>query len=267
MAAWEAAPDAFTWKALQQLCRGLRLGGERVAIAVSKQRTRHDFVAELLRVISNGIDVEIWVAVVMGCFLAAGIEWVPDSVRGRLTSRSVVRLGGQATVQPAPFSPPGSLRRAAREAEIKHERTVKDRVQRQECQPQIDFGCPLPFTNIPSLILASFNQTKATFLGKGDAKVLDHYQIAMNCLAEKIDDPLCHLMLMITLTICASSETPEVAQGSRTFSAAAKRKDPGQLALVMVTRMMWFLYPTSFPWAKNSGGMAYDVMEMTKKIA
>ncbi|KAL3291334.1 hypothetical protein RB213_001792 [Colletotrichum asianum] len=162
MAAWEAAPDAFTWKALQRLCWGLRLGGERVAIAVSKQRTRHDFVAELLQVISS-------------CFLAAGIKWVPNSVRGQLTSRSVVRLGGQATVQPAPFGPPGSLRRAAREAEIKHERTVKDRVQRQECQPQIDFGCPLPFTNIPSLILASFNQTKATFLGKGDAKVLDHY--------------------------------------------------------------------------------------------
>ncbi|KAL3290659.1 hypothetical protein RB213_003213 [Colletotrichum asianum] len=160
MAAWEAAPDAFTWKALQQLCRGLRLGGERVAIAVSKQRTRHDFVAELLRVISSekgrdsfaaknatwpltlhfaiinsrksadGINIEIWVAVVTGCFLAASIEWVPNSVRGRLTSRSVVRLGGQATVQPAPFGPPGSLRRAAREAEIKHERTVKDWVQR-----------------------------------------------------------------------------------------------------------------------------------------
>ncbi|KAL3290981.1 hypothetical protein RB213_002101 [Colletotrichum asianum] len=240
MAAWEAAPDAFTWKALQQLCRGLQLSGERVAIAVSKQHTQHNFVAELLRV-----------AVVTGCFLAAGIEWVPDSVRGRLTSRSVVRLGGQATVQPAPFSPPGSLRHAAQEAEIKHERTVKDQVQRQECQPQIDFSCPLPFTNIPSLILASFNQTKATFLGKGDAKVLDHYQIAINYLAKKIDDPLCHLMLIITLTICASSETPEVAQGSHTFSAAAKRKDPGQLALVM---------------AKNSGGTAYDVMEMTKKI-
>ncbi|KAL3292277.1 hypothetical protein RB213_011920 [Colletotrichum asianum] len=248
MAAWEAAPDAFTWKALQRLCRGLRLGGERVAIAVSKQRTRHDFVAELLRVIgsekgrdsfaaknatwpltlhfaiingrklADGIDVEIWVAVVTGCFLAASIKWVPNSVRGRLTSRSIVRLGGQATVQPAPFGPPGSLRRAAREAEIKHERTVKD---------WIDFSCPLPFTNIPSLILASFNQTKAIFLGKGDAKVLDHYQIAINCLAEKIDDLLCHLMLMIMLTICASSKTPE---------------------------------------AKNSGRTAYDVMEMMKKI-
>ncbi|KAK1839922.1 hypothetical protein CCHR01_17455 [Colletotrichum chrysophilum] len=279
MAAWEAAPDAFTWKALQRLCRGLRLGGERVAIAVSNEKGRDSFAAKNAtwpltlhfaiingRKSADGIGVGIWVAVVTGCFLAAGIEWVPDSARGRLTSRSVVRLGGQATVQPAPFGPPGSLRRVAQEADINHERTVKDRVQRQECQPQIDFGCPLPFTNIPSLILAGFNQAKATFLGKGDAKVLDHYQIAMNCLAEKIDDPLCHLMLMITLTVCSSSETPEVVQGSHRFSVASKRNDPGQLALVMVTRMMWFLYPGSFPWAKGSGGTAYDVAEITKKI-
>ncbi|KAL3292283.1 hypothetical protein RB213_011926 [Colletotrichum asianum] len=47
------------------------------------------------------------------------------------------------------------------------------------------------------------------------------------------------------LTICTSSKTLEVAQ---------------------VTQMMWFLYPTSFLWAKNLGGTAYDVMEMTKKI-
>ncbi|KAE9565702.1 hypothetical protein CGMCC3_g18113, partial [Colletotrichum fructicola] len=54
--------------------------------------------------------------------------------------------------------------------------------------------------------------------------------------------------------------------GSREFGTAAKRKDPAQLALVMVTRMMWFLYPASFPWKKGSSGTAYDVAEMTKKI-
>ncbi|KAL3291058.1 hypothetical protein RB213_004783 [Colletotrichum asianum] len=34
----------------------------------------------------------------------------------------------------------------------------------------------------------------------------------------------------------------------------------------MVTRMMWFLYPTSFLWAKNLGGTAYNVIEIMKKI-
>ncbi|KAK1625811.1 hypothetical protein BDP81DRAFT_435490 [Colletotrichum phormii] len=174
--------------------------------------------------------------------LAAGIEWVPDAVRGRLTSRTVVRLCGREGTRPALTGPAGSLRRAAQEAQIKHEKAIKDRALRQ-AQGRIDFGCAFPFTDIPSVVQSGFNQAKTIFSGKGDIKVLDHYQLAMNCLAENIDDPLCCLMLMITLTVCSSSETPEVAQGSREFSVAAKRKDPGQLALVMVTRMMWFLYP------------------------
>ncbi|KAF6803854.1 hypothetical protein CPLU01_16090, partial [Colletotrichum plurivorum] len=53
MAAWEAAPDAFTWKALRQLCRGLRPGGRRVAMTATGRRTRHDFVSELLRAIAS----------------------------------------------------------------------------------------------------------------------------------------------------------------------------------------------------------------------
>ncbi|KAF6788127.1 hypothetical protein CSOJ01_15097, partial [Colletotrichum sojae] len=159
------------------------------------------------------------------------------------------------------------LRRAAHEAEIKHVKTLRDREQRKERRPCIDFGCPVPFTNIPGLILSGFGEAKAVFSKDGsDSKVLEHYQLAMNCLSNNIDDPLCCLMLMITLTVCSSSETPEVAPGSRKFGTAAKRKDPAQLALVMVTRMMWFLYPGSFPWDKGSGGTAHDVAEMTKKI-
>ncbi|KAK1613482.1 hypothetical protein BDP81DRAFT_412077 [Colletotrichum phormii] len=71
---------------------------------------------------------------------------------------------------------------------------------------------------------------------------------------------------MIVLTVCSSSETPEVAPGARTFSAAPKRKSPAQLALVMVTRIIWFLYPASFPWAKSASGTAYDIAKITKKI-
>ncbi|KAK1634971.1 hypothetical protein BDP81DRAFT_432337, partial [Colletotrichum phormii] len=148
-----------------------------------------------------------------------------------------VRLCGREGTRPALTGPAGSLRRAAQEAQIKHEKAIKDRALRQ-AQGRIDFGCAFPFTDIPSVVQSGFNQAKTIFSGKGDIKVLDHYQLAMNCLAENIDDPLCCLMLMITLTVCSSSETPEVAQGSREL----------------------------FPWAKNSGGTAYDVGEMTKKI-
>ncbi|KAK1973871.1 hypothetical protein LZ30DRAFT_694734 [Colletotrichum cereale] len=297
IAAWEAAPDAFTWNALRQLCRGLRPGGRRVAMTATGRRTRHDFISELLRAIGSekgrdafaaknatwpttlhfaiangaraqgGLDLAMWISVFTGCLVVAGIEWVPDSSAGRLTLRSVVRLGGPATLEPAPSGPPGSLRRAAHEAEIKHIRTLQDREQRRERRPRIDFGCPVPFTNIPSLVLSGFEEAKAVFSKDGsDRKVLDHYQIAMNCLAENIDDPLCQLMLMATMTVCASSETPQVAPGEQAFSVAPRRKDPGQLALVMVTKMLWFLHPTSFPWKKNTGRTVHDVSEMTKKI-
>ncbi|OHE94830.1 hypothetical protein CORC01_09848 [Colletotrichum orchidophilum] len=40
---------------------------------------------------------------------------------------------------------------------------------------------------------------EALFSAKGDTKVLDHCQMAKNCLANKIDDALYHLMLIITL--------------------------------------------------------------------
>ncbi|KAK0368167.1 hypothetical protein CLIM01_14476 [Colletotrichum limetticola] len=298
MATWEAATDAFTWNALQRLWLGMECGGKRVAMTMSRRRTRQDFAAELVRVIgsekeggvdavspksatwpstlrfaiANGrrsrsvIDAATWAGVITGCLLNARIEWVPDSARGRLTSRSVVRLGGRPILDPIPAGPPGSLRRAAQEAEIRHNASLRERALHQQQYTRISFGCPTPFTSIPNLIAAGFEQARVTFSANGDAKVLDHYQLAMNCLAENIDDPLCQLMLMMALTVCASAETPQVAQGERAFSTSPRRKDPGQLALVMVTRMLWFLYPKAFPWAKKAGGTAYDVAEMTKKI-
>ncbi|KAK1989575.1 hypothetical protein LX36DRAFT_676447, partial [Colletotrichum falcatum] len=209
----------------------------------------------------------MWVGVFKGYLAAAGVNWVLDCPLGRLTSRSVVRLVGPTTVEPAPSGPHGSLRRAAHEAEVTHNKTLQDRGRRREQRRRIDFGCPVPFTNIPKLVLSGFEEARAIFSRKGgDTKVLDHYQVAMHCLAENIDDPLCQLMLMMTLTVCASSETPQVAPKEQAFSAAPKRKDHRLLALALVTRMMWFLYPKWFPWQKNSGGTAHDVAEMTKKI-
>ncbi|KAF5482970.1 hypothetical protein CGCA056_v003941 [Colletotrichum aenigma] len=293
--AWEAAPDAFTHVALQRLIDGLTSGGSRIKITLSRTRTRHDFATQLLRVVStekgraasapvnatwpdhlqaaitsgnqasNGLKPDEWVSVIASRLLAAGVEWVPDAVKGRLTSTTVVSLCGREVAHVVVTGPPGSLRRAAQEAQIKHEKAAHDRALRQT-RRTINFGCSFPFTDVPSLITDGFLKAKAIFSNKGDIQVLDHYQLAINVLYSNIEDPLCCLMLMITLTVCSSSETPEVAPGSRKFGTAAKRKDPAQLALVMVTRMMWFLYPASFPWKKGSSGTAYDVAEMTKKI-
>ncbi|GKT81389.1 hypothetical protein ColTof4_13812 [Colletotrichum tofieldiae] len=53
--------------------------------------------------------------------------------------------------------------RAAREAEIKHKKTWKERVKRRERRPQIDFGSLVPFTNISGLILSGSEEVKASF--------------------------------------------------------------------------------------------------------
>ncbi|KAK1991062.1 hypothetical protein LX36DRAFT_663659 [Colletotrichum falcatum] len=161
---------------------------------------------------------------------------VLDCPLGRLTSRSVIRLVGPTTVEPAPSRPHGSLQRAAHEAEVTHNKTLQDRGRRREHRRRIDFGCPVPFTNIPKLILSGFKEARAIFSRKGgDTKVLDHYQ----------------LMLIITLIVCASSETPQVAPKEQAFSVAPRRKDHRLLALAL---------------QKNSGGTTHNVAKITKKI-
>ncbi|TQN66280.1 hypothetical protein CSHISOI_09207 [Colletotrichum shisoi] len=261
--AWEATLEAFTSKALQELTQALTPGGLRLMMAELKTRTRRDYAAELVRAITTGKGRaavapvhstwpdRLQVAIASGGLsnndrlYAAGVEWAPDAVKGRLTSTTIVCLHGRC-MRIVVTGLPGLLRRAAQEAQIRHENALHNQALRQK-RRAIHFGDSFPFTNVPSLITDGFLKAKATFSNKGDLQVLDYYQLAINILSSNIDDPLCCLMLMITLTVCSSSETPEVAPGSREFGTAAKRKDPAQLALVIVTRMMWFLYPASFP--------------------
>ncbi|KAF5239888.1 hypothetical protein FOXYS1_15478, partial [Fusarium oxysporum] len=80
-----------------------------------------------------------------------------------------------------------------------------------------------------------------------------------------LEDPLCDLMLMLTLTITASSATPEVRPNTKCFNVTTKRRDPALLAANMVTRMLWFLRPEAFPWDKDRDSVL-RVSEMTKKI-
>uniref|UniRef100_L2FGV9 Uncharacterized protein n=1 Tax=Colletotrichum fructicola (strain Nara gc5) TaxID=1213859 RepID=L2FGV9_COLFN len=197
--AWEAAPDAFTSKALQRLTEGLTPGGPRVVMAPSRMRPRHDFTAELVRVVvtekgraafapahatwpdhlqaaltsSGGLKPNEWASVLARGLLVAGVEWAPDAVRGRLTSTNIVSLRGREGTYAVATGPPGSLRRAAQEAEIKHEKALNDRALRQT-RRAINFSDSFPFTNVPSLITNGFLQAKAIFSGKGDARVLDN---------------------------------------------------------------------------------------------
>ena len=99
---------------------------------------------------------------------------------------------------------------------------------------------------------------------KGNQQVLQHYHIAHNCLKQCLGDPLCDLLLMMVLTLSASSVTPWVAVNGRQFEAG-KQKDSALFAANLTTRMLWFLRPEAFPWDKDAG-VVLRISEMTKKI-
>ncbi|KFA68899.1 hypothetical protein S40285_09504 [Stachybotrys chlorohalonatus IBT 40285] len=197
------------------------------------------------------------------------VEWVPGMAGGRISSTGVVRIQGQAgtALSVIPAGPPGSLRRAAQEAEIKHQKAMSHRSREAEERGtrRIYLGAPLPFTTVPALITEGFSKASAAF-ARGDPRVLDHYHLTMNALAVNIEDPLCQYMLLLVLTICSSTETPFIETRTCFFSTLTKRKDSGQVALALVTKMAWFLYPNMFPWTNTKQNGPYDIWTMATKI-
>ncbi|PON20643.1 hypothetical protein TGAM01_v210517 [Trichoderma gamsii] len=95
------------------------------------------------------------------------------------------------------------------------------RVKRQ----RIDFGCKIPFERVLDLVQAGFNEVRRF---NEDQKVLDHYATAYCCLESCLGDPLCDVMLILVLTMAASTETPDVKVNSIIFSVGS-RKEPSLL--------------------------------------
>ncbi|KAF2174792.1 hypothetical protein K469DRAFT_770346 [Zopfia rhizophila CBS 207.26] len=199
---------------------------------------------------------ELWVGALSVAMLSNGIECIPGSYQSRLSYRRVVRLVGSTPPALALTARPGSLKRAAIEAEHRAKRPANRKM-------VIDLGCAIPFTTIPQLVDKGFRLQEKNFK-KGDGRVLEHYQVARQCLVQCLGDPLCDVMLMMVLTLASSSVTPFVAPKARDFEAGP-RKDPAMFAANLVTRMLWFLRPQSFPW-KADAGSVLRVPEMTKKI-
>lgn len=198
---------------------------------------------------------EEWIGVVTSAMLSCDIECMPGSYRAKLSWRRVVRLVGSALSVKAIAARPGSLKRAALEAEQEAKRPC--------LTGKIDFGCPVPFRKIPPLVQEGFSQQEKLFQ-KGDRKILEHYQTAHMVLAESLGDPLCDLMLMLALTMASSSETPTVPQYAHCFSVGPKRSN-ALFAANLVTRMLWSLKPERFPWEADTNSVL-RVPEMTKKI-
>ncbi len=201
------------------------------------------------------VTPEHWLDGLAAALAANHIECMPGTYCSRITYRRVVRLIGHLAPPRAIAARPGSLKRAAIEAE--------SRVGRPRPRQVIDFGYAIPFTVVPTLVDDGFRAQERVF-AKGNQRILEHYHVARNCLERSLGDPLCDVLLMLVLTFSNSSVTPTVAAQSHDFGAGP-RKDPAHFAASLVTRMLWFLHPEAFPWDHDEG-MVLRVSEMTKKI-
>lgn len=197
-----------------------------------------------------------WIGAITVAMLACQIECLPGSYQSRLSYRRVIRLVGSAPSVSAVAARPGSLKRAAIEAEHRAKRSLLRK-------SVVDFDCAIPFDAIPQLIEDGFRHQEKMFK-TGNQGILEHYQRARQCLAESLGDPVCDVMLMLVLTMASSSVTPTVLPKAREFSAGP-RKDSSVFAANLVTRMLWFFRPDCFPWDSNSG-VVLRVPDMTKKI-
>ncbi|RKK87314.1 hypothetical protein BFJ68_g17067 [Fusarium oxysporum] len=127
----------------------------------------------------------------------------------------------------------------------------------------IDFGCPVPFTEIPQIIEEGLDFTRQLY-ASGNQKLLTHYEHARDCLEQALKDPLCDLLLMIVLTFTSSTHIPKLPQNKNNFEPGPE-KNSQLLAVTLMTRMLWFLYPQFFPWDRDDG-MILRIPEMMKKM-
>jgi hypothetical protein len=207
---------------------------------------------------TQGVDppnTDYWIGALSSAMLSNQIECTPGVYKSRISHRRIIRLVGQSPPPAALQARPGSLKRAAIEAHLQSQNPPK--------KARIKFNCPIPFRRIPPLIEQGFKHQEQYLKGSND-QILGHYQLARHCLEACLGDPMCDLMLMLALTLASSSETPTIKPQSRLFTVGP-HKDPAMLASTLVTRMLWYLRPESFPWTENRGAVL-SIPEMTKKI-
>lgn len=188
------------------------------------------------------------------------IEWLPGQYRQRITFREIIELIGQQ--RPETMSSNRGIKREAAEDLVYRQR--RQRVKRM----RILFGMEIPFRTLPPLIDSGFRELDRIFTGR-DQKIREHYMLARTCIEQQLSDPLTTLMLMITVTLGSSTETPGVdhkLSADEQYISVMKRKEPSTYAAALSTRMMWFLDRGSFPWEKKSGGLALPIAQMTTKI-
>lgn len=212
------------------------------------------------------VTTEQWVDSISHALRSARIEWMPGSHGGKITFRRIIKIIQQDTLpetaRPVIVGQPGSLKRRALQAAADYEAKAMNpkRARRQK----ICFGQPIPFLEVPDLILRGFREQRDKG-GKVSEKVLSHYEAALQCLRSCLGDPLCDVLLILVLTICSSSERLDVRERETEFSLSEKPNSPAMLAACLATRMLWFWKRDAFPWAEDAG-QVLRVPEMVKKM-
>jgi hypothetical protein len=242
---------------------GNETAGQAIA---SKNATWPSILREAIRNTSE-VDVTAreWISGIAKEMADAGIEWVPGCHRKRLTSRRVIQLDKihlYTRPQLILTGPPGSLKRAAMEAELRM--TAEEHAPKRSKKGKIDLGSEVPFKKVPKAIQDGFAKLEK-YYSKTDQGAVRHLTLAYSCLVDCLGDPLCDLMLMLALTFAACTVTPHIGEGEAEFRPAKKRKDAEMLAATMVTRMLWFMRSEAFPWEENNRGVL-SVAKMTQKI-
>lgn len=223
-------------------------------LATMRGAIRHSREADVSR--------QDWIDSLITAMASAKIKWMPGSGGGRLTSQHIVQLVGKVSRKQIIAGPAGSLKRASMIAE--HEMEMEERQPKKARRRAIDFGCSIPFTMVPDRIVRGFAKLEKEFRKRKDDRVLNHYQVAHNCLVQGLGDPSYDVMLMLSLTMAASTETPQVAEHERHFSVG-KSKDADMFAATLVTRMLWFIRPDAFL-VKEDEREVLCIREMTKRI-
>ncbi|KAH6955968.1 hypothetical protein BKA56DRAFT_624828 [Ilyonectria sp. MPI-CAGE-AT-0026] len=100
----------------------------------------------------------------------------------------------------------------------------------------IDFGCSIPFTEVPPCIARGMELTYDLYVSS-HAKVLAHYENARNCLEKALGDPLCNLLLIIVSTFTSSTASPTLPRNKDNLEPGPRR-NRHLLAVTLMTKML-----------------------------
>ena len=183
------------------------------------------------------------------------IKCVPEVYQSRLTPRRVIRLVGYASSQIVLYALVGSLKRAA----IKAIQQIK----RLHTASRIHFGAYIPFKQILALVRRGFETHKQSFRQR-DRRILEHYQVARNCLESYLEELAYNLLLMLVLTIASSFATPTMLPSKHKFEVGVS-KNASSFIANLATRILWFLRSDHFITASNNSTVL-SITEITKKM-